>query len=97
MCGIAGVFSTTREASPLSAARNMADAIAHRGPDGAGAWADESVGIALAHQRLAVLDLSEAGAQPMVSACGRGIEFPLQMGRLGSMVRTVFANSAKAV
>ncbi len=49
----------------------MASALAHRGPDASGVWVDEAIGIALAHRRLSVLELSTAGAQPMTSACGR--------------------------
>jgi len=49
----------------------MAAALSHRGPDDAGVWAEPSAGVALAHQRLAILDLSAAGHQPMASASGR--------------------------
>jgi len=49
----------------------MAETLAHRGPDDAGVWVDGEVGLALEHRRLAILDLSPAGHQPMVSACGR--------------------------
>ncbi|MCG2733741.1 MAG: asparagine synthase (glutamine-hydrolyzing) [Pseudodesulfovibrio aespoeensis] len=49
----------------------MAGAIAHRGPDDSGSWADPGAGIALGHRRLSILDLSALGRQPMVSNCGR--------------------------
>ena len=49
----------------------MASALAHRGPDASGVWVDDVIGIALAHRRLSILELSTAGAQPMISACGR--------------------------
>jgi asparagine synthase (glutamine-hydrolysing) len=65
MCGIAGLVHT--DAAPVSAVslRRMTDAIAHRGPDGEGQWVEGNVGIG--HRRLAIIDLSPAGHQPMVS------------------------------
>jgi asparagine synthase (glutamine-hydrolysing) len=74
MCGIAGLLDLTR-GQPAGAlkrtAQVMAGAVAHRGPDGDGVWADELGGLALGHQRLAVIDPSAAGDQPMTSADGR--------------------------
>jgi asparagine synthase (glutamine-hydrolysing) len=74
MCGLTG-FWVSGSAAPRAqlehTAKRMADAIAQRGPDGAGAWADPSVGLALGHRRLAVVDVSAAGHQPMHSVSGR--------------------------
>ena len=70
MCGIAGFISHGTSAFEHIATR-MADQISHRGPDGAGVWFDAEAGVALAHRRLAILDLSDAGRQPMLSADGR--------------------------
>lgn len=72
MCGLSGFFmSAGLAANADSVARRMADAITHRGPDDAGVWIDEAAGIALAHRRLSILDLSPAGHQPMASSSGR--------------------------
>ena len=73
MCGIAGFLGRRRFApeEASSIARGMADAVAHRGPDDAGVWLDGEAGIALAYRRLAVIDPSPAGRQPMQSASGR--------------------------
>ena len=74
MCGFAGSFNPAAEISEeeLTARTvNMADAIRHRGPDDSGVWTDAASGIALAHRRLSIIDLSPAGHQPMASRCGR--------------------------
>lgn len=57
----------------LATAGAMADAMTYRGPDDGGVWADESAGLAFGHRRLAVIDLSRQGQQPMISADGRGV------------------------
>jgi asparagine synthase (glutamine-hydrolysing) len=73
MCGIAGFFQP--EGLAGSAAQSdlaaMAAALAHRGPDGEGQWIDPDAGIGLCHRRLAIIDLSPLGAQPMSSGGGR--------------------------
>jgi asparagine synthase (glutamine-hydrolysing) len=74
MCGIAGILdlSASSPGGELCAlAARMATALRHRGPDGDGVWADAAAGIALGHRRLAIIDLSPAGSQPMASADGR--------------------------
>ena len=74
MCGIAGFIHSERaiaqgELEPV--ARRMADQLRHRGPDDAGVWVDAAQGVALSHRRLAIIDLSPQGHQPMLSADGR--------------------------
>ena len=73
MCGLAGFITHagTQANALATAATAMASAIRHRGPDDSGQWVDEAAGIALAHRRLSILDLSVAGHQPMTSADGR--------------------------
>lgn len=72
MCGFSGFVRLGSSLSELSdIIRKMTLQIAHRGPDGFGSWVDAEHGIALGHRRLAVLDLSPAGHQPMVSPCSR--------------------------
>lgn len=72
MCGLTGFWQSNGAAEQLvSRAHAMAERIHHRGPDGAGVWTDAMTGIALAHRRLAIVDLSAAGHQPMPSASGR--------------------------
>lgn len=72
MCGLAGaVWSKPREIDALAVAGSMQDAIRHRGPDSRGHWMDSNVGVLLAHVRLSIVELSPAGHQPMISACGR--------------------------
>ncbi|ADE40205.1 asparagine synthase (glutamine-hydrolyzing) [Candidatus Puniceispirillum marinum] len=73
MCGIAGFFDQKGfdATAGTQLAKDMAKAIIHRGPDDAGVWVDDAAGIALAHRRLSIVDLSAAGHQPMLSASGR--------------------------
>src|SRR5438477_4209028 len=74
MCGITGVWDRRGRRSPdelAATAISMANAIAHRGPDGCAAWIDSEAGLALGHRRLSIIDLSPAGAQPMISSSSR--------------------------
>ena len=73
MCGFAG-FTDRAPLGQLeisAAALAMAAALHHRGPDDSGVWVEPAAGVALAHRRLAIVDLSAAGHQPMASASGR--------------------------
>jgi asparagine synthase (glutamine-hydrolysing) len=72
MCGIAGFLNASfNSGDALTALRGMGDSIAHRGPDGRGEWFCDGGNIGLAHRRLAIVDLTSDGAQPMRSPCGR--------------------------
>jgi asparagine synthase (glutamine-hydrolysing) len=75
MCGLAGFFwKKNQRADEMRAiASRMADAIVHRGPDDSGVWVDSTAGIGLGFRRLAIVDLSAHGHQPMRSQSGRFI------------------------
>ena len=69
MCGITGIYSLDGGPVSVRVLQRMTDAIAHRGPDGEGIWVGSGVG--LGHRRLAILDLTPAGHQPMQTRDGR--------------------------
>ena len=73
MCGLAGIFSYGNPATQVESSEllRMREQMVKRGPDGAGLWISEDKRIGLAHRRLAIIDLSDDAAQPMVSADGR--------------------------
>lgn len=75
LCGIAGIYifedATSSYAEDAEkVVREMTEALAHRGPDGAGEWSDPERGIYLGHRRLAIVDLSESASQPMINDDG---------------------------
>ena len=67
MCGIAGIFAYHISAPPIVVEEilKIRETMGSRGPDGAGLWISQDKRVALAHRRLSIIDLSEAGAQPM--------------------------------
>lgn len=69
MCGLAGILHRDGAPASVTALRAMTDLIAHRGPDGEGHFVDGPIG--LGHRRLAIIDLSPAGNQPMTTRDGR--------------------------
>ena len=74
MCAIVGFWDTAKRADAReyeNVALGMASVLTHRGPDDQGAWVDETMPLALGHRRLAILDLTAEGHQPMLSANGR--------------------------
>jgi asparagine synthase (glutamine-hydrolysing) len=74
MCGITGIWDPGQKNDRdglRAAATAMADTLVHRGPDDSGVWVDADAGVALAHRRLSIIDLSPEGHQPMMSASGR--------------------------
>jgi asparagine synthase (glutamine-hydrolysing) len=74
MCGFAGWFDSSRSTAHdrlRSVALKMNDALRHRGPDSSGDWISADLSLAIGHRRLAILDLSPAGHQPMCTPDGR--------------------------
>lgn len=74
MCGIAGILVRPSAAvcgRQMDAIEAITATLHHRGPDGGGFWSDRTAGVAFGHRRLAIVDLSEAGHQPMLSQGGR--------------------------
>ena len=72
MCGLVGFLGgVAGEGSDKALLRRMSDTLIHRGPDDGGTWFDSEQQIGFGHRRLAIVDLSPAGHQPMVSASGR--------------------------
>jgi asparagine synthase (glutamine-hydrolysing) len=65
MCGIAGIIQSTPSKYNKEHLKKMTDALAHRGPDGEGIWQNEEGVVLLGHRRLSIIDLSNAGQQPM--------------------------------
>jgi asparagine synthase (glutamine-hydrolysing) len=73
MCGLAGLLSDLGDSKQAidHIAQDMGRVLAHRGPDGCGVWSDADAGVAFAHRRLAIIDLTDRGHQPMISRDGR--------------------------
>ena len=69
MCGITGLINLDNSPVSSHVVKGMTDALIHRGPDDEGQWVEKNVGIG--HRRLSVIDLSQAGRQPMISANDR--------------------------
>src|SRR5688572_19857625 len=70
MCGIVGRWLSGPPAAPLERALEL---LQHRGPDDRGVWVDPRSGLELGHQRLAIIDTSAAGHQPMGTSDGRRV------------------------
>jgi asparagine synthase (glutamine-hydrolysing) len=71
VCGLTGIIAATTRPDVRDVALKMCAELRHRGPDSQGSWVDERSAVALAHQRLAIVDLDDTGAQPMSSHDGR--------------------------
>ena len=76
MCGLTGAFDPNQQLGADSLRQmvgQMTTAIAHRGPDDVGLWVESHARVAFGHRRLSIIDLTEAGQQPMISANGRWV------------------------
>jgi len=74
MCGIAGIFAASTQPIALEQrVHTMSETLGHRGPDSRGDWIDTGVGVAVAHRRLSIVDLSEYGTQPIESHDNRSV------------------------
>lgn len=73
MCGIAGIFKPNGQFVDEKVLSSMTDSMTHRGPDGRGVWCERNIG--LGHRRLSILDLSDAGACPMLYVAPDGRKF----------------------
>jgi len=75
LCGFSGFFTLNSDLAALQKGSvcldEMIGMLHHRGPDGSGKWIDQKSGIGFVHTRLAIVDLSPSGHQPMSSSCGR--------------------------
>jgi asparagine synthase (glutamine-hydrolysing) len=74
MCGIAGIWDRSWKSAPAAVTgvvEAMTNTLRHRGPDEGAVFADAGAMFALGHRRLSIVELSAAGAQPMISSCGR--------------------------
>jgi asparagine synthase (glutamine-hydrolysing) len=99
MCGIAGLIGRVDEPNRAALAR-ISDAMVHRGPDGSGTWVSapdaRGWGALLAHRRLSILDLSPAGAQPMVDpVTGHVVVFNGEIYNFGDLRRRLVGEGQK--
>jgi len=75
MCGIAGLWLRWADGEVTAAIEGMTARLIHRGPDAGGVWVEPALGLGLGHRRLAILDVSPLGAQPMVAPNGLVLVF----------------------
>lgn len=96
MCGIAGIAGVPGSAIDRQRLAAMTDTLAHRGPDGRGVWISPDGATGFGHRRLSILDLSESGAQPMLSPSGRfAIAFNGEIYNFAALRKDLEAQGAK--